>query len=394
MKVLFYRYGSICEPDIIDVFRKMGLTVDEYNKEITVKDGKPSDSVKEVSDYLLKHPADFVFSINFFPFLSEICNLFHLRYLSWIVDAPVMELYAMSIEHPWNRTFIFDRALYDEIHPLNESCVFHLPLGARTMPKDKLFQKASPKDLARFTHDIAFVGSLYTEKCPYDKLTGAPEHLRGFLDGIMKAQECVYGYYFIEELLTDEIVAEFSAHLPNFYRYPAESHLTDRRTMAQLYIGNKITAMERTDTFRILSERFPGRVSIYTASDTTALPKLKNRGLAKSLTEMPLIFHQAAINLNLTSKPIRTGLPLRIFDILSCGGFLVSNYQEELPELLTPGEDFVMYGSLDELAELCGYYLAHEEERKEIASCGYEALKKNYTYEAQLEKLLFTAFSF
>ena len=33
MKVLFYRYGSICEPDIIDTFREMGLEVDEYRNE-------------------------------------------------------------------------------------------------------------------------------------------------------------------------------------------------------------------------------------------------------------------------------------------------------------------------------------------------------------------------
>ena len=37
MKVLFYRYGSICEPDIIDTFQEIGLEVDEYTKEITMK---------------------------------------------------------------------------------------------------------------------------------------------------------------------------------------------------------------------------------------------------------------------------------------------------------------------------------------------------------------------
>ena len=392
MKVLFYRYGSICEPDIIDVFNEMGLTVDEYKKEITEKDIPLPESVKQVSQYLLDNPADFVFSINFFPFLSEVCNIFHIRYLSWIVDAPVMELYSTSIKNEWNRTFIFDRAVYDDIHPYNEKCVFHLPLGARTAPKEELFKKESEADRKKFSHEIAFVGSLYTEKSPIDKLSGESENLRGYLDGIMKAQERVYGYYFIEELLSDDIVKEFKEHLPGFYTYPAETFLTDKRTMSQLYIGNGITAMERVDTFKVLSERFP--VSIYTASDTKDIPKLHNMGLAKTLTEMPLIFKNSKINLNLTSKAIRTGLPLRIFDILSCGGFIISNYQPEIPELFTPGEDLVMYGSFDELLYFCDYYLSHDDERIQIAEAGYEKLKANYTYEKQLEKLLFTAFSF
>jgi len=104
-----------------------------------------------------------------------------------------------------------------------------------------------------------------------------------------------------------------------------------------------------------------------------------------------LIFKYSKINLSLTSKAIRTGLPLRIFDILSCGGFLVSNYQEEIPELFTPGEDLMMYGSYEELEEICRYFLTHEQERLEIAECGYNHLKNNYTYEKQIEKLLLTA---
>ncbi len=392
MKVLFYRYGSICEPDLIESFKEMKIDVVEYTREITDKNIALADSVKQVSQYMLDHPVDFVFSINFFPFLSEVCNIFHLRYLSWIVDAPVMELYASSIQNPWNRTFLFDKELYNEISPYNPECIFHLPLGARTAPKDELFKKTSSADKKKFSHDIAFVGSLYTEKCPYDKLSGAPESLTGYLDGIMRAQEKIYGYYFIEELLTDEMVEEFKEHLPGFYQYPAESFLTDKRTMSQLYIGNKISAMERVDTFTYLSERFP--VTIYTGSDTTGIPKLKNMGFAKSLTEMPLIFHYSKINLNMTSKAIRSALPLRIFDILSCGGFLVSNYQPEIPELFTPGEDLMMYSSMEELSEIIAYFLSHEDERIAIAECGYETLKKNYTFEMQLEKLLLKAFSF
>ena len=85
-------------------------------------------------------------------------------------------------------------------------------------------------------------------------------------------------------------------------------------------------------------------------------------------------------------------VPKQYFDILSCGGFVLSNYQTELPELFTPGEDLAVYGSMEELLFLAEYYLTHDEQRREIAACGYETLKKNYTCEVQMGKMMLAAF--
>ena len=391
MKVLLYRYGSICEPDLIDGLENLGLTVLAFTSEVTNKTYEPSRCVRELSDYLQEHPVDFVMSINFFPAVSAVCQIFRLRYLSWSVDAPVMEYYTKAITNDVNRIFLFDKAQYEDIHPLNPERVFHLPLAANVKSKKELFSKTSEATKAKFRHDIAFVGSLYTEKCPYDRAKGIPDGTRGFFDAIMRAQKMIYGYYFIEDLLKDEHIRDFKDHIDGFYTLPGDEHyLTDKRTLSQLYIGNKITAMERIDTFKLLSENFD--VFIYTASDTSGLPKLHNMGRAKSLTEMPIIFNQAGININTTSKPIRTGLPLRIFDILSCEGFVISNYQPEIPELFSLGEEIIVYTSLDELKDLCAYYLDHEKERRDIARAGYEKLAKEYTYEKQLERMFEMAF--
>lgn len=390
MNILFYRYGSICEPDIISAFQELGHTVAEITDEITNKGLSAQESIRIVSDYLMAHPADCVFSINFFPVLSEVCNIFKLRYLCWIVDSPVMELYATSIKNPYNRVFLFDYVLYQEFSPLNPDCIFHLPLATNVKAKDEVIFGASAQTRSSFAAEVSFVGSLYTEKCPYDRLENPPDYMNGYLNAIMQAQQKIYGYYFIEEVLTDEIVEEFKAHFPHFYTYPAESFLTDKITLSQLYIGNKITAMERLETMKVLSEHFP--TTIYTGSDTSAFPKLINKGLAKSLTEMPIIFHESKINLNTTSKPIRSGLPLRIWDILGSGGFVLSNYQEEIPLSLTIGQHLDIYSSMEELVDKCSYYLSHEKERQEIAENGYEEVKAHHTFEIRLSQMLALAF--
>ncbi|NBI85267.1 spore maturation protein CgeB [Lachnospiraceae bacterium] len=390
MNILFYRYNNICEPDIIAALNEFGYHVFEITDEITNKGISAQESIRIVSDFLLERPIDAVFSINFFPSLSEVCNIFKLRYLCWIVDSPVMELYATSIKNPYNRVFIFDRVLYEEISPLNPDCIFYLPLGTNVKSKDNIILSASSGECQKFSAEISFVGSLYTEKCAYDRLQNPPDYLNGYLNAIMDAQQKIYGYYFIENVLTDEIVKDFKAHFPYFYSFPAESYLTDKITLSQLYIGNKITAMERLETMKILSENFT--TTIYTASDTSTLPYLHNKGLAKTITEMPIIFHESKININTTSKAIRSALPLRIWDILGSGGFVLSNYQEEIPQLLTIGEHLDIYSSMDELADKCRYYLSHDKERKEIAENGYKEVREHHTYEIRLAKLFSLAF--
>ncbi|MCI6064520.1 glycosyltransferase [bacterium] len=390
MKILFYRYGSICEPDIIKGFEDLGHTVTQITEEITNKNIMFGDCARIVGQFLMDHPHDFVFTVNYFPIISDVCNIFKIPYLCWSVDSPVMELFAKSIQHSCNRIFLFDRAQFDEIAPFNPANVFHLPLAVNVADKQTIIQNALPADIGRFSSSVSFVGSLYTEKCPYDRLSSPPDYLSGYLNGLMEAQLQVYGYYFIEDLLPDPIVENFKAHMENFYTYPLDTFLTDRTTLAQLYIGNKITAMERLRTMGFLSKYFD--VDLYTGSDTSSLPLIHNKGLAKSLTEMPIIFHESKINLNTTSKAIRSGLPLRIFDILGCGGFVLTNYQTELTDLFVLNEDIVAYSSLEEAKDLITYYLEHESLREEIAFNGYEKVKKYHTYTIRLEQMLKLAF--
>ncbi len=390
MKIIVYRYGSIAEPDIIRAFREHGFNVTEYSLEINSKSLSLTEYVRRFSEFLDANPSDMIFSINFYPFLSEIGRIYHIPYVSWTVDSPVMELYTSSITNPYNFTFIFDHEDYAELAPVNPGHIFYLPLAGNVAEKQDVISAQSDRDRERFSHRIAFVGSLYTEKCPYDKLPpDAPAYMRGYLDSLMAAQLLIYGDNFIERALNDNVVADFAKHHPSFYRLPEsdgkKTYLTDRMTLARLYISNKIAATERVSFLKYLSEEMP--TDIYTASDTSVIPKVKNRGLAKSLTEMPIIFADTAVNLNFTTRAIRSGLPLRIFDILSSGGFCLTNYQSELTSCFTPGVHLDYFSSRDELKEKCAYYLAHEKERKEIAAEGLSEVKKNHTWNVRVGQM-------
>ena len=103
---------------------------------------------------------------------------------------------------------------------------------------------------------------------------------------------------------------------------------------------------------------------------------------------MPKVFHAAKINLNMTMRPIETGLSLRIWDILGCGGFLLTNYQAEIPDYFEIGKDLEAYESMEELEQKIQYYLTHEEERLQIAINGYEKVARFHTYEQRIAEMI------
>ena len=59
----------------------------------------------------------------------------------------------------------------------------------------------------------------------------------------------------------------------------------------------------------------------------------------------------------------------------------MTNFQPEIMEMFAPGEELVVYENMQDLVEKSIWYLEHDEERKRIASNGYEKVKNTYTFE-------------
>ena len=51
MKLLFYRYGSICEPFILDALAQLGIKVTELTPEMSNKNMLPSEVVAAVNNF-------------------------------------------------------------------------------------------------------------------------------------------------------------------------------------------------------------------------------------------------------------------------------------------------------------------------------------------------------
>ncbi|MCR5789577.1 MAG: glycosyltransferase [Lachnospiraceae bacterium] len=391
MRIVFYRYNSICEEDYIRAFEAAGLEVICITEEMTDKEILPSRRVALIHQALTDCAPLFVFSVNFFPAIAETCEIHHCFYLCHTVDSPVMPLFSESIKCDKNRIFLFDSAQYERLASYSPGHVFHLPLASAVTRYDEVL-KTSPADTDRFRNDISFVGSLYIEKNPLHGIEGQlTDYTKGFIDGVLKLQQQVYGMNLLEESFPESVMKELRSLLPSYFFFDRPVEPVDRYIAAHELLGMALAEKERIDTLNALAEHF--HVTLYTRSDTGKLRNVDCRGGISTHTEMPWVFRLSRINLNMTIRPIEKGLPLRIFDILGCGGFVMTNYQEELPALFSVGEELEAYGSIDELIDKCDYYLKHEDSREAIARRGYEKVCACCTYPHRIRDMLKTVVS-
>ena len=384
--ILFYRYNSICEEDYIAAFRGLNIEVTEITEEMYDKDIAPSKRVELVHKAIEAHQPLFVFSVNFFPAVADICSIHKVLYLCQTVDAPLPVLYSTSITHPTNRIFLFDRAQYNRFSKYNPENIFHLPLASAIERYDKVTGGITPKDQKKFSGDISFVGSLYAEKDPLYKLK-LSEYVQGFINGLIAMQKNIYGVNLLESALNDVCISELKEKLPEYFAFDNAVGETDPYIAAQSVIGMELARQERIETLNALAKEGL-KMTLYTRSDTSELKGVQVRGGVETHTEMPKIFRLSKINLNMTIRPIETGLPLRIFDIMGCRGFVLTNYQEEIADLFVPGEEIEFYSDREELIEKCRYYLAHDDIREKIAENGYRKVRENYTYTHRIMTML------
>lgn len=382
MKMLFLDSPSFGKLDLIDAFRQRGCEIQLFDHE-NLHDYRN----KEFDDYFdaLTRDGDFsfVFSLNYYPSISNGCNRNDLKYLAFIYDNPLVSLYSYTLINPCNYIFLFDKACYLSFAREGIETVHYLPLCANT---DRLRAMQLPWDKrAILSSDVSFVGALYNEDHNLlDRMTGLDEYTKGYIDAIMKSQLKVNGYFFIEELLTPKIIASMKKAL-EYHTQPGGTE-SDAYVYANYFIARKLTSMERQSLLKEVSEQYDAK--LYTHNATPELPKIQNMGAVDYYDVMPHVFKNSKINLNITLRSIRSGMPLRAWDILGAGGFLLSNYQEDFFDFFVPGENFDFFDGTDDLMTKIEYYLSHEKERKEIAENGFRKVAESHTYLHRVDTML------
>lgn len=381
MNIYLLEWKSFGNEDIREIMTEMGHKV----VSVPFSDTKiKADEIEKL--FLQKHMGencDFVFSFNYFPEVSLCCQKLGLKYVSWVYDSPHISVYSYTVIQPCNYVFLFDFALYDELYSAGIHTVYYLPLAVN----EKRLQRMKPEiGKTKYCHDISFVGSLYSEQKHrlYDKFANIDPYAKGYLDGIIDAQKKLYGRYILKEMLSPDIVEEMQKAYPTDPN--AATVLSAEDIYADYVLARQVTAIERKEILTLLGQK--RRVDLYTYESDIIIPGVVNHGKIDYYDDMPYVFANSKISLNITLRSIKSGIPLRALDIMGSGGFLLSNYQMEYDEYFVAGEDYVFYENPEDLEEKVDYYLSHEKEREEIRANGCRKVRQEHNYQSRIEMMM------
>lgn len=322
---------------------------------------------------------DYVLTINFNQFISQVCELLTIPYLSWVVDTPCYSVYDKAVSQSCSFTFLYDAAIAQRLRGSGVRQVYHLPVAANPDRIAGLQSRSGGPAL-----DVSFVANLTrTEYRTWimPRLTAATrERCTQLIDSLDQPGETFRLAERIDASLIDAVRQESG------YQLIGDHYLTVAEKLAYL-LGREHSWQERISLVNTLEQHL--EIGVYGNAEWQEVIGCY-AGHADHFSLMPTLFRVSRINLNLTRSFVEYGLPMRIFDVLSCGGFLVTNDKADLQKLFTAGKDLVIFRDAQDLIEICAYYLEHDEQRKAIAEQGRVTVARDHTYVARLTDMFTT----
>lgn len=381
MNILLYVFRGFNMQDYYDCLVNMGNKVKlVYNNQQDIREYNEA-VYNQVDKAIEDFKPDFVLSMAYFEHLSNLCEKRRLKYASWVFDNPMNGIYSSSAANSCNYIFFFDKSQYNEFKGYGFKHIYYLPLSANVERLDKI--NICDADLEKYSCEVSFVGRLY-ENNKYNELKKVPGYIRGYVDALLEAQLNFVGYNFIGDALTNSFVEMFKELIGISDK--EAGYAVYRRLIDKYYLSTKCTEVERK---RVLNDITAyANLTIYSDVSLESIPNAIKKSAVEPYEEMYKVFKATKINLNITLKSITEGLPLRIFDIMGAGGFVLTNYQAGIEEWFDIGKELEVYYSLEDLKDKIGYYLNNEAERKKIAYNGYKKVSQYHSTKHKLKYII------
>ena len=330
--------------------------------------------------------AEVLAAINYQHFLAEFCQAEGITLICWEID-PSLEIPQPPVGAT-DRTFLFsyrqvNAALYQEA---GFEHVEYLPLAADI---DRRRPEQIPDELRqRYSEPVTFVGASMVEDAriylsqfvqlylEYAGSGDALEECQRRLELIVAGQREDFSRYLVGDLLRQHFAAfveHMAAHRPylDLEMMVAQASASDKRityVSALADAGIKVWGDAGWELAERAGVRYAGR-------------------MAHHHDELSRIYQCSTINLDVGRVYQSDMVTMRVFDTLACGGFLLTEHNDALAELLEPGIEVATYRTLEELREKTRHYLDHPDEAREMARRGREAVVARHQMRRRLEHI-------
>lgn len=108
-----------------------------------------------------------------------------------------------------------------------------------------------------------------------------------------------------------------------------------------------------------------------------------------SLRQMVQVINQSKINLNFTgsSRGETRQIKGRVFEVMGCNGFLLSEEHKDYGKYFNLDEDLSVFRDTAELLEKIKFFLSNDTRRKTVAENGYQNAIRNHTMEMRFRDI-------
>lgn len=378
LRVLVVNTDYFLIPEVSRALKQLG-----HEAQIILFD-KRKDDGEEVLQRILQRVAEFapdlVFTVNHLGFdreglLMEALNRLRLPSVSWYVDSPaiILNLYG-GPKSDLSYIFVWDPTYVPEVKALGFNQVYTLPLG--TDPET--FYPQPIADLSRWRARVAFVGNSMIQPLAkkLERLPSAPEFVELF-------QRLLDAYQAQPHRRLDLLLEEGGLAQHPLIQQMSISERTDLE-------AGVIWAATRDYRLECVRQLAPFHPTIYGDSGWQELLGASFRlgPIVNYYDDLPAIYGATAINFNATSRQMKAAVNQRVFDVPAAGGFLLTDFKEQLAEVLEPGKESVCYHHPGEIPDLVRFYLNHPEARKQIIERGRARVLGEHTYRHRLQEML------
>jgi len=113
-----------------------------------------------------------------------------------------------------------------------------------------------------------------------------------------------------------------------------------------------------------------------------------HRGYAGHRHQLTTIYQQGQIHIDINRLYQLDIVPMRVFDILACRGFLIAEYSPALAALFDLGIEVESWSTVDELIDKVRYYKDHPHAARRIALKGHQAVCQRHTIAGRIADML------
>lgn len=347
-----------------------------------------NDTLQTWQQHLPKNKPRFLLSINYQSWISDLAEQLKIPYISWIIDTPHFNLYhEKNKEYNYTYWFVYDELAVMDLNQKGFKRVYYAPVAANVTRLNKI--QLTPQEQTKYCCDISLLGNTCIQN-EYSQIMKPrmDTELQNVIEQIIQAQ-MFNESFIISDILTEKFANDlFEDTGIQMKTSEFQGNVTAKDILCS-FLGRYHTLNERKYLANQLGHHF--HTHIYGDSSwQNFIPNNAYKGTAEHFLEMPKVFKASKINLNVIRSFVQSGLPMRVFDVLGSGGFLLTNHKKDITKFFKEGQDLAIYRDEQDFFEMVEYYLNHDEKREEIAKNGQFTVSQFHTFERRLHDMLLT----